>query len=529
MALRLRKPIQIAAIDAGSNAFRLMIARILSTEEWEIVESVRAPVRLGHSVFTSGMLDPRALRDATAAFREFRRIMDARGVTAYRAVTTSAAREARNGHLLIDRVRKQAKIDLEIISGEEEARLVRVAVLRALRDFDSPRFILDLGGGSLELNELRRGVLQESIGLPIGTVRLMEAFKAQGVIHEHTANEIRLHVLSVLQSALPGRPRPSGALAVACGGNAETLAALASGPKAGPFVTLNPRLLRDRLWHILQLNVEERMKAFSVRRDRAEVMGVAAIVLVTVAWWLRLRQLVTPRVGVREGLLFELAATQLSQPVPAEDHHKHSQEMLAGAESYAFKLRCDLKHAEQVRALALQLFDQLWPYHHLDQEARAILASAAMLHDCGVLINRKAHHRHGEYLIHNAKIPGLRGWAKNMIAALVRYHNRKSEPSTAHSAFAALTREQRKKARILAGMLRLAERLESDHRQGISKLTMAGGPRDVRIYVELREASRLNLAGIERKARLLERELNLHLAFQRVLVVEKVKEKARVA
>jgi exopolyphosphatase/guanosine-5'-triphosphate,3'-diphosphate pyrophosphatase len=258
-------------------------------------------------------------------------------------------------------------------------------------------------------------------------------------------------------------------------------------------------------------------------------MGVAAIVLVTVAWWLRLRQLVTPRVGVREGLLFELAATQLSQPVPAEDHHKHSQEMLAGAESYAFKLRCDLKHAEQVRALALQLFDQLWPYHHLDQEARAILASAAMLHDCGVLINRKAHHRHGEYLIHNAKIPGLRGWAKNMIAALVRYHNRKSEPSTAHSAFAALTREQRKKARILAGMLRLAERLESDHRQGISKLTMAGGPRDVRIYVELREASRLNLAGIERKARLLERELNLHLAFQRVLVVEKVKEKARVA
>ena len=138
--------------------------------------------------------------------------MDAHGVTAYRAVTTSAAREARNGHILIERIRHQAKIDLEIISGDEEARLVRVAVLRALRDFDPPRFILDLGGGSLELNELRRGVLTESIGLPLGTVRLMEAFHAQGVIHEHTANEIRLHVLSVLQSALPCRPRSSGVL-----------------------------------------------------------------------------------------------------------------------------------------------------------------------------------------------------------------------------------------------------------------------------------------------------------------------------
>ena len=248
VALRLRKPIQLAAIDAGSNAFRLMIARIRSTDEWEIVESVRAPVRLGHSAFTSGEFDRKTLRDAAAAFREFRHIMDAHGVTAYRAVTTSAAREARNRHVLIERIRHLAKIDLEIISGQEEARLVRVAVLRALRNLDPPRFILDLGGGSLELNELRRGVLQESIGLPLGTVRLMEAFRAQGVIHENTANEIRLHVLSVLQSALPGRPSASGPFAVACGGNAETLAGLASGPRVGGFTTLNPRLLRDRLW-----------------------------------------------------------------------------------------------------------------------------------------------------------------------------------------------------------------------------------------------------------------------------------------
>jgi exopolyphosphatase / guanosine-5'-triphosphate,3'-diphosphate pyrophosphatase len=521
VALKLRKPIQLAAIDAGSNAFRLMVARIRSTEEWEIVDSVRAPVRLGHSVFTSGKFDARTLREATAAFREFRGIMDRHNVTAYRAVTTSAAREARNGQLLIRRIRNAAKIELEIISGDEEARLVRVAVLRALRDFEPPRFILDLGGGSLELNELRGGALQQTIGLPLGTVRLMEAFHAQGVIHEHTANEIRGHVMSVLQSALPVRPRPSGALAVACGGNAETLAGLASGPRLGSFMTLNSRLLRDRLWSILQLNVEERMRAFSVRRDRAEVMGVAAIVLVTVATWLRLRQMIVPRVGVREGILYELASAQMCQPEPMEEQRLHAQEMLAGAESFAYKLRCDLKHSDQVRILSLQLFDQLWPYHHLDFEARAILASAAVLHDCGVLVNRKAHHRHGEYMIHNAKIQGLRGWAKNMIAALVRYHNRKSEPSAAHSAYASLTQEQRKTARLLAGMLRLAERLESDHRQAISKLTVEGGPRDVRVHVEMRDASRLNLAGIERKARLLEQELNLRLSFQRILVVEK--------
>jgi exopolyphosphatase/guanosine-5'-triphosphate,3'-diphosphate pyrophosphatase len=525
VALRLSKPIQLAAIDAGSNAFRLIIASVRSIDEWEILESVRAPVRLGHSVFTSGAFDRKVLRDATEAFREFRRLMDYHGVIAYRAVATSAAREARNRHVLIERIRHHAKINLEIISGEEEARLVRVATLRALRNFDAPRFILDLGGGSLELNELRQGILQKSVGLPLGTVRLMEAFHAQGVIHEATANDIRLHVWSVLQSALPNRPRLATSLAVACGGNAETLAVLASGPRAGGMTTLNPRLLRDRLWQILQLDVEGRIKAFGVRRDRAEVMGVAGVVLLTVAKWLRLQRMIIPRVGVREGLLYELAATQMVSDLPSVEQRNQARVMLAGAESFACRVRCDLKHAEQVRLLALQLFDKLWPYHHLDFELRTILEAASILHDSGELINRKGHHRHGEYLVRNAKIPGLRGWAKNMTACLIRYHNKKSEPSAAHKVFASLDRKHRKTARILSGILRLAERLESDHRQAIARLAVEGGPRDVRVHVELRGNSRLNLAGIERKARLLERELNLHLSFQRVLVVEK----ARVA
>ena len=521
MALRLPKPIHLAAIDAGSNAFRLIIARVRSIDEWDIVKSLRAPVRLGHSAFTTGKLDRKTLRDATAAFREFRRIMDRHKVSSYRAVATSATREARNRHVLVERLRRQARIDLEIISGEEEARLVRIATLRAFRNFDPPRFILDLGGGSLEMNELRRGVLRESVGLPLGTVRLMEAFHAQGAIHEHTANDIQLHVLSVLQSALPNRPRAVTNLAVACGGNAETLAALASGPRVRGMGTLNSRLLRDRLWEILQLDVEGRIRTFGVRRDRAEVMGVAAIVLVAVARWLRLRYMITPRVGVREGLLYELAVAQMAPPEATEEQRNHAQVMLAGAESFACRVRCDLKHAEQVRLLALQLFDKLWPYHHLDFESRTILEAAAMLHDSGVLINRKGHHRHGEYLVHNSKIAGLRGWAKNMTACLVRYHNKKSEPSAKHKVFASLDRGHRKTARILSGMLRLAERLESEHRQAIARLSIEGGPRDVRIHVELRDNSRLNLAGIERKARLLERELNLKLSFQRILVVEK--------
>ncbi len=523
MALRLPKPLQLAAIDAGSNAFRLIIARVRSTDDWDVVESYRAPMRLGHSAFTAGKFDRKTLRDAAAAFRRFRLLMDHHGVTAYRAVATSASREALNRHVLVDRIRHVARINLEVISGEEEARLVRVASLRALANSEPPQFILDLGGGSLEINEMKHGVLQRSVGLPLGTVRLMDAFHATGAIHENTADDIQRRVLSVLQSAIPNRPRATTASTVACGGNAETLALLAPGPRSGGMGTLNPRLLKDRLWQILQLDVDGRMKAYGVRRDRAEVMGVAAIVLVTVAKWMRIRTMMIPRVGVREGLIYDLAAAQMAPPQVMPEQRKAAQLINAGAESFACRVHCALKHSEQVRTIALQLFDQLWPYHRMDFELRTVLEAGATLHDAGHLIHRKAHHRHGEYLIRNAKIPALRGWVKNMTACLVRYHNGKSEPSTAHKAFASLNRERRKQVRILAGMLRVAERLESDHHQAIAGITVAGGPHNIAIHVELRDESRLNLAGIERKARLLERELNLHLSFQRVRVVQKVR------
>lgn len=521
MALRLAHPLYLAAIDAGSNAFRLIIARLVSTEGWEVVETQRAPVRLGHTAFTTGKFDRQTLRAAGAAFRLFRRTLDRYNVTAYRAVATSAAREARNRHLLIERVRLQSGINLEVISGEEEARLVRVASLRALRSLQPPRFILDLGGGSLELNELRRGGLRKSIGLPIGTVRLMEAFHIQGAIHESAEDDLRRHVRSILQTALPNRPHSTSALAVACGGNAETLAGLAPGPRLGGMGTLNARLLRERLWQILKLDVEGRMYTFGVRRDRAEVMGVAAIVLDEVDRWLRLNTMITPRVGVREGLLDEVAATLLSPARPTDEQRKQAQIINAGAETFACKVLCDLKHSKQVRRLAVRIFDQLWPLHRLSLAQRAILEAAATLHDAGHFVNRKAHHRHSEYLVRNAKIPGLRGWAKNMVASLVRYHNGKAEPNPAHESYAALNRARRKQTRILAGILRLAERLESDHRQAITLVTIEGGPRAVRVHVELSEGQRLNLAGIERKSRLLERELNLQFTFHRVQIVEK--------
>ena len=194
-------PVQLAAIDAGSNAIRLVIARATSPQHIQILDNERAAVRLGHNAFTRRLLDDDTIARAARVFRQFRDRMDAHQVTAYRAVATAAARESRNYRKLMDRVRRKAGIELEVISSEEEAQLVCSAVKWALGDRLQPRLIFDLGGGSLELNFFQRGVLEHRIGLPLGTIRLMETYSIKGAIDEDDANRLRHHVLAILQRA----------------------------------------------------------------------------------------------------------------------------------------------------------------------------------------------------------------------------------------------------------------------------------------------------------------------------------------
>ena len=516
-------PVHIAAIDAGSNALRLLIARATSPDRYEILDSERASVRLGHNAFTRHALSADTIAKAARAFRHFRRVMNRHHVVMYRAVATSAAREARNRHTLIERIRRKAGLELEVISGEEEARLVCAGVLRTLGGDVNPRLIFDLGGGSLELNFLENGEVTRRVALPLGTVRLMETYKIEGVITEDTAARIKDHVLMLLRSAIPAPPNLSGAVAAACGGNAEALAPLAAGPRQRGFATINLRLLRDQVWRIVRLDVARRIKTFRVRRDRAEVMGIAAIVLATLGQFLNLRSMLVPCSGVREGILLDLMAAQYSAAAPNADEKRLADRLRAGAEWFARRFNYDAGHAEQVRRLAVSLFDQLRPLHEMGPEERLVLELAAILHDVGHAIGHKLHHRHGEYLVRYGDIPGLRGWRQDMVAAMVRYHNCRSEPQMEHKAYAALDGARREDARMLVALLRIAERLESEHRRMVGGVDVDVEHGQAIFRVQMQNGARLDVAGLTRKAGMFEREFGLRPVFRRAQTKSKTK------
>jgi len=517
-------------MDAGSNAIRLVIARASSLEKIEELHTERAAVRLGHNVFTRGRMDDETMEKAARVFREFRRQMDRYGVSAWRAVGTAAAREARNSRGLLQRIREKSGIELEVISSAEEAALVRTAVHAALGETVSPRLIFDLGGGSLEMNFLgneQSGArdmreIVRSMALPLGSVRLMDSYHMDGIVSKQVFAQVRLHVMALLRTSLPNPRGLSGAQAVACGGNSEALAQLTGSTRFRGVPVLNVAMLRERMWEILSRDVPARMRAFGVRRDRAEVMGIAVIVISTLCEWLGLRSLLVPGVGVREGVLHELVAHHFGPVQLSQEERKQQLVLLAGAEWFARRTGYDAGHASEVCRIAASLFDQLRPLHRMGAEMRVLLEVAAVLHDVGSFVSRKAHARHGEYLVRYGEIPGLGGWQREMVACLVRYHNGKTDPRQDHEIYRSLESGRRRELRVLAAMLRLAEKLDDGHRAGIAGVEIIIERRNVVFRIQPRSGTILNLVGLQRRAMLFEREFDRKAIFRRATLKQKV-------
>ena len=504
------EPVHIAAIDAGSNAVRLSIARAFSALDIEPLVNERFPLRLGEGVFLRHRFSEEILKKGVKAFRHLHEIMEEYGVTKYRAVATSASREARNSGTLVHRVKQATGLRLEVITAKEESRLGREAAVAALGPETPPNCVVDLGGGSLEINILRDHSILQSAQLPVGTVRLMTTLGIPGTIRPVQAEQVRRYVRALLESRLPNRPNLVDQLAVALGGNAETLSNVAPGPRREGLSTLDVSLLRDRLPDILERDLRERMKSYGVRRDRADVMGVAAIIFVVLGRYLNIHHFLIPTVGIREGILQEIARDAFSRKEPHR-YNAESRQMLIGTRSFARRFEYDQRHAEHARELSVMLFDHLQPLHHLPAQARVQLEAGALLHDIGHRITHRGHHKHGEYLALNGDIPGLEGRDRSIVAAIVRYHNRKSTPNADHPAYSALNNSDKRIARRLAAILRIAEGLDHSHRQRVQDLRASFQRGAVTIQLRTRGDATEDIRDAERSSALFEREFHTHL------------------
>jgi exopolyphosphatase/guanosine-5'-triphosphate,3'-diphosphate pyrophosphatase len=458
-------PLRVAAIDIGSNAIRFIAAEFLNSSRYIVLESERAPVRLGAGTFSTGRLSPDATKAAIQALARFKERMRILNIEHYRAIATSAVRESSNSKKFLERVQEKLGIPLEIVGGSEETQLVWRSLKPLIKLGKSPWLLANLGGGSLEVALVNQTGVLTSETHTIGAVRLLEEFRSSASNPRQLVN-LLLEYVSTLRLSLEKIRAPLAGF-IATGGNIEELAKMANAPqKNGGIRILSRASLKRLVEELPQLSLEQRMVRWGIYQDRADVIMPAAVVYEHLSTLSGQKSMMVPYIGTKEGILFDLVDSLTLKSTYTRRKEKQLMNLTA---SMGRRYKFDEPHARQVCALALTLFEQLQRLHGLSSDDHRILMVASLLHDIGAYISYKKHHKHSLYLISQSELPGFSAEDMLMAANIARYH-RKNTPRPKHDQFMCLTKPQRLRVAKLASLLRIADALDRDHAQIIKRL-----------------------------------------------------------
>lgn len=473
----------IAAIDVGTNAVRLEIARPLPDGTLESVHQERDPIRPGEGVFTGGLIGKPVADRLLATLRRYAALCR-RHRARVRAVATSAVREARNSEEIVRRVRREAGLELEVISGREEARLICLGVLDG-RPQNSRSLVVDIGGGS---SEVAVGLGEKPSALhsvAVGAVRLTEIFATAGRVSPERLQVVRAFAEEAFRDQLPRRLR-GGKVALGSSGTINAIVAAGSDSRR-----LTRRRLEKLVKELAGLTLAERRRRFEPRR--AEIIVAGAVILEAAMRHLGLEAVVAVDTGLRNGVLRDLA-----RRTPAAAEAVAAQRTRSAA-AVGRRFGFDERHARQVARLALQLFDQLAGLHGLPASARSVLEAGALLHDVGHAVSPQRHHKHTFYLVQNADIAGFSDQERHLVALVARYH-RRTPPERGRPDLEDLRPGELRQLRRMVALLRVADALDRSHHQPVLDLRAAARGRAVRVVARTHGPIDLELWDVAREA-----------------------------
>jgi len=452
----------VAAIDVGSNALRMGIATYNAEGDTQIIQRYRVPVRLGHDAFTTGTLSEQSIDDTLEAFREFRRLLDQHHIETYRALATSAMRSSRNGLELVQRIFDESGIILNLIRGEEEARLVQYSISKRMDLSNKHALLMDMGGGSVEISFCKDANVAFSQSFKIGTVRLLEMMNQNTDFKVNFTSKIQY----LRQSVSRNLGRSDVDVCVATGGNATAIGILAV--EQG-IAENKDQISRKQLGQVIKLldsmSFEERMTQLGLRPDRADVILPAAMVFREIMKVASCKSMVMPDAGLLDGILFDMLDSEEDMLRSRYDN------LMAMSRNLGKKFHIDRHYGECVATLALSIFDQLKPLHNLKKEDRILLEITGKLHEMGMYINAHRHHHHAAYLISEVPLFGIPEKDRAVLSQIFRYQ-RKSAPSDDHAKFAALSGAEKQKVWHLSAILRLAIALNRERRERVGNVIL---------------------------------------------------------
>ncbi|HOJ03667.1 MAG TPA: Ppx/GppA phosphatase family protein [Bacteroidota bacterium] len=505
---------RLAAIDLGTNSFHLVIADVKSNGKFTVVGKDKEVVRLGEGFNDMKHLSEEAMQRAIDTLHRFQLIAQSQNAPV-RAIATSAVREALNQQEFIERVRRELGMEIEVVSGFEEARLIYLGVLQALPVYDRSMLLVDIGGGSTEFLVGRAGKVDYANSLKLGAVRLTQRFFSSPTLRPKDIAACREHLAGALNPIARAMRGRNIELAVGSSGTILNTAVmiLASKGTLPPTEETNNLTITSRDLHTIVANV---LEARSVERRgaipgmdpaRADIIVAGVLILEQIFEQLGLRSMVTSKYALREGILLDT----LHKIAGEERSVAHLTDIRRASVVHLMEAgRVEQRHAHTVRRYAMHLFDQLREVHMLGNAEREYLEAASLLHDIGYHISHSEHHKHSYYLIRHSEMLGFTDREIEIIANIARYH-RKSHPKLKHEGFPRLKDEDRRIVSVLAGILRVADGLDRRHQDVFSVLRCRLERATLHIDLTLRKDcdTSIELWGADRRKKLLEEALGI--------------------
>ena len=517
-----RQSMRIAAIDVGSNSIHMIVAEADVEGGITTLWRMKEMVGLGRASFPDRIIPRETIDRAIAVLTRFQQAAQQRQCEKIVATATSAVREAANGGDFIERVARQTGLDIRVISGREEARLIYLGVRHGMNLGAGPSLIVDIGGGSVELivANSRRAFLLESRKL--GAARMTAQFVKSDPINATDREALLAHYAKELTPVVGEIMKLHPVRAIGTSGTLENIALLCSperihhadgnGAASPPANLIDRAAFRRMLEELTNTSSRKRAEIPGLDEGRRDQIVAGALLVDELFRRCKLKRMQMCKAALREGILVDYLSHHLPdlairQQVP--DPRMRS--VLALARRCAWHK----SHSEQVARLCVRLFDDTKSLHGLGTPERELIECGALLHDIGWHIGRTSHHKHSAYLIRHGDLKNFTREEVEIIAHIARYH-RKSPPKQKHDTFAKLSPRARTIVRVGAALLRIADGLDRSHASVVRDIRCRTGGEDkvVKCTVSTRWDAQLELWGAKRKREMFEKIFKRDISFE---------------
>ncbi|MDF2922993.1 MAG: Ppx/GppA family phosphatase [Paenibacillaceae bacterium] len=496
---------RIGIIDIGSNSIRLVIYEVTGVYAYRVIDENKESARLSGKIDQDGKMKRADMMAIVQTLNHFKMLCQANRANSIRAVATAAIRNAANSQEILDVLRQYTEMDIEILPGDEEARLGFLGMINTMDIQDG--LVIDIGGGSTEVSLFLNRTLIHSISFTFGSVNTTKKYTKDGVVDQESITRIRQMVTAAL-SKEPWIKGHKGLPLIGLGGTIRTVCKLDQREKKYSLpLTHNYRLEAEAVDRLLAelgpMPVERRKKRDGMTSSRADIIVPGLIILQTVFEFADAAHYIVSGSGLRDGLFFESL-----DPANPQLHNvlEHSVRNLL-----TLHPTISLQHVEQVNRLALKLFDDMQDVHHLSVRSRSYLHVASLLYRIGVTVFYYDFPKHTFYLMAHSRLYGLSHREILICAIAASYKNKNRTRQMCLEYKDILTESDCQLIIRLGTLLQLAIGMDRSQTQPLLRLTAITRSTELELCLECRHSPAIELRELDIAAREFKKVWGLNL------------------